>query len=201
MNGRSAQAAGFTLLELMAALVVLGFLMVGLSAGLRFGVQAYDRQSRMVDAGSELDATARALRRLIEQMTPDSPGMARIEGSARALRFGTELPDAAAALPTRSIDAELRVDGARRLVLVWSPAQHVQPLAAAPPPTDTVLLSGVERLDLSYRLPPSRGSGWVDTWASTEPPQAIRVRIVFPPGDVRRWPDLVATPMRDRVQL
>ena len=50
--------------------------------------------------------------RLIEQMNPDSPGMAKIEGSARALRFGTELPAAAAALPTQSVLALLHVDGA-----------------------------------------------------------------------------------------
>lgn len=184
---------------MLAALVVLGFLIVGLSQGLRLGVQAYHRQSGIVAVSSELDATQRALRRLIEQMNPDSPGMAKIEGSARALRFGTELPAAAAALPTQSVLALLHVDGAHRLVLRWSPIRHVQSLGPAPAPADTVLLDGVDHIELAYQLPAQRGSAWVNAWDSAEPPQLVRIRIAFVQKDARRWPELVAAPMRDRM--
>lgn len=100
LAARDDRTTGFTLLELLVVLVVLGFLMVGLAEGLHLGVQFWDRQRQAMDAVSELDATDRALRRLIEQMDPGGRiEMSDIDGTARTLRFTTQLPDAAGALP------------------------------------------------------------------------------------------------------
>lgn len=195
---RAETAAGFTLLEVLTALVVLGFLMLGLSQGLRLGAQVYGRQSQMLATESELDATDRALRRLIEQMDPGGRGMPEIEGSTRTLRFSSELPSVAA-LPTRQVQALLWVDTSHRLVLRWSPTRHVQLLAPAPAPVDTILLDGVDHIELAYQLPASRGDGWVTTWKSITPPRLVRIHIAFLKGNVRRWPDILAAPMRDRV--
>jgi general secretion pathway protein J len=189
--------AGFTLLELLVALFVLGALMLALSQGLRFGTQIYDRQARIVNAGSELEATDRALRRLIEQMDPDSPGTAEIEGSGRTLLFTTELPAAAATLPTQTVRALLQVDGAHRLVLWWSPIRHVQLLGPTPRPTGgNVLLERVDHIELTYQTLASQQLVWVTAWKSATPPRLVRIHISFEDG--RRWPDIVAAPMRDR---
>ena len=94
--------AGFTLLELLVALVVLGFVLAGLSGGVRYGLRAADTQARTLAERSELDAVDRAVRRLIEQMDPgtarDGTGM---QGTAGRLVFVSELP-VASGLATRA---------------------------------------------------------------------------------------------------
>ncbi len=193
----TARRAGFTLLEILVVLVVLGFLMVGLTQGLRLGVQVWDRQRRTLDAMAELDATDRALRGLIEQMDPGGRiEMSDIEGTNRTLRFTTRMPEAAAALQTRRAEVMLLVDPRHRLLLRWTPSPHAAALIATAP-IETPLLDGVDHIDISYKST-APAAGWERTWQSPIPPLLVRVHIAFSPNDPRRWPDLVATPMRER---
>ncbi|HUB15447.1 MAG TPA: prepilin-type N-terminal cleavage/methylation domain-containing protein [Acetobacteraceae bacterium] len=190
-------SAGFTLLELLVVLVVLGFLMVGVAQGLHLGVQLWDRQQRELNAVAELDATGRALRQLIEQMDPGGRfEMPDIDGTAHTLRFTTRLPATAGASPTRRAEVVLLVDRLHRLLLRWTPSPHVVPLVAARP-VETVLLDGVEQIQISYK-PRAPGAAWQPVWQYPIPPLLVRIHIAFAPSDPRNWPDLVAMPMRMR---
>ena len=197
---------GFTLLEVLAALAVLGLVMAGLAAGSRFGLRAWESQSRLIDARAELDATDRTLRRLVEGMDPGGPNQdPLIEGGPDRLAFTAELP-AAAAEVTRRADVALLVDGAGRLVLRWTPRLGAVRLGPPPPAEEAELLRGVARLNLAYWPRPGSGpdapaAGWRDTWAERSLPALVRIRLAFPPGDGRRWPDIVAAPMRERPTL
>ena len=51
--------AGFTLVETLVSLVVLGFIVAGLAQGLRFGLRAWDFQSAAIARDSALDTTDR----------------------------------------------------------------------------------------------------------------------------------------------
>ena len=51
--------SGFTLLEMLVVLVVLGFLMVGLTQGVRAGLTMWGAQTRRVGETADLDAGAR----------------------------------------------------------------------------------------------------------------------------------------------
>ena len=62
-TGSRRRDAGFTLLEVLVALVVLGFVLTGVTGGIRYGVRASQTQARLVEAQGELDAVDRALRR------------------------------------------------------------------------------------------------------------------------------------------
>lgn len=184
--------AGFTLLETLVALVVLGFLMAGLTQGLRFGVQASERQAAIIGARADLEAVDRVLRHLIEQIEPGSnlvPG--RIAGGAANLAITTRLPAAYTASP-RQVDALIMVDERRRLVLQWTPFLHATRLAAANLPAVAELLQGVERLEIAYW----NGREWHKEWKGPALPDLIRVRLVFAAGDSRRWPPLIAAPQR-----
>jgi len=183
--------AGFTLLEVLVALVVFGFLMLGLGRGVDFGMRAWDRQTRGMAARGELDAVDRALRGLIGRLDPATD----VAGRAHGVGFTSQLPRTAA-LATREADIALGVDGARRLMLRWTPHLHAQRFGPPPAPQEAELLRGIERLDLAY-WPRGGGGGWRDTWSGHEPPAMIRVRVMFPAGDARHWPDIVAAPMRD----
>ncbi len=196
---RIVRTAGFTLLEVLVALVVLGFLMVGLSQGVRFGLAAWGTQARIIDRRGDLDAVDRTLRRLVQQMDPgtrsDPPTIA---GTEARLMFTSALPMTADA---ESADMLLAMDAGHRLLLRWTPHLHAKRTSPPPPPRSEVLLSGIERLQLAYwRAGPagagSAGAGWVRAWDARSLPALVRIRVLFPPRDHRHWPDLVAAPLR-----
>lgn len=188
---------GFTLLELLVALVVLGFILAGLSQGVRYGLRATDTQARTLAERSELDAVDRALRHLIEQMDPgtgrDGPG---IQGSASRLVFVSELP-AASGLSTRRADIALGVDGARRLVLRATPRPAGKPFGPPPFPVETELLRNVDHIELAY-WPRGPAPRWMSSWSANALPLLVRLRVVFSLGDRRHWPDIVAGTRRER---
>ncbi len=192
MNAR--RTAGFTLLEILVALVVLGFLMVGLSQGVRFGLTAWGMQERIIGQRGDLDAVDRVLRQLIGQMDPgtrsDPP---KVAGTQARFAFTSALPLMA---DGESADMLLMVDPAHRLSLRWTPHLHAKRTAPPPPPRTEELLGGIERAQFAYWRPSPGGGSWVGTWDGKSLPALVRIRIVFPEGDRRHWPDIVAAPLR-----
>ncbi len=184
---------GFTLLEILVALVVFGFLMAGLAQGTNLGLTAWNRQTQAIEARSDIDAVDRALRRLISQLDPAT----EIGGRADAMVFTSELPESATAVTTRESDLLLLVDARHHLLLRWTPHRHAIQAGPRAAPQELDLLDGVERIDLAY-LPRSGGGGWLDEWKSDRPPGLVRVRLVFPTGDPRHWPDIVVATERER---
>lgn len=197
---RAAQA-GFTLLEILVAVVVLGFLLAGLAQATRFGLRAWTTQARMIDRRADLDAADRTLRTLLGGLDPgyrvDPPN---IVGTAHGLAFTASLPEGAAlaaGVTERRMDVLLTVDSRHRLLLRWTPALHARRLAP-PPPHETVLLEGVARIDLAYWRDEG-GGGWADVWDGRVPPVLIRVGFVFVPGrgaGPGAWPPVVVAPRR-----
>ncbi|MBV8615825.1 MAG: prepilin-type N-terminal cleavage/methylation domain-containing protein [Acetobacteraceae bacterium] len=188
------RTAGFTLLEILVALVVLGFLMVGLSQGVRFGLTAWGMQERLINQRGDLDAVDRALRQLVTRMDPgtraDPP---QVAGTQAEFGFTAALPLAA---DGGSADMLLAVDPAHRFVLRWLPHLHARRTAPPPPPRVETLLEGVARVQFAYWRPAAGGGGWVGAWDGKSLPALVRFRIVFPEGDRRHWPDIVAAPLR-----
>ena len=188
---------GFTLIEVVIALTVLGFLFVGLVQGVRFGLVAWSAEMRRTGGGDDLRTVDNTLRHVIEGMDPgDDLNRARFVATSDWLDCITALPYASGAAPSRRMRATLRVDADHRLVLRWSPsvrARRLRPQPAAP--TETELLRGVSHIELAFWRP---GGDWVGSWQSADLPALVRVRLRFPPGDPRRWPDIVAAPGLDR---
>ncbi len=191
---------GFTLLEILVALVVLGFLMAGLTQGVRFGLQAWGMQTRGVARQADMDATLRALRRLIEQADPgEANETGTVQGQPHTLALRTRLPPAAGIAGELDSDVAIGVDGQRRLVLRAVPHPHAERLGPPPAPLSSVLLGGVDHVDFGYFRAAGKGAGWRDVWTDPDPPALIRVHIGFSGRDKQRqWPDLVAAPERPR---
>jgi general secretion pathway protein J len=193
---------GFTLLEMLVVLVVLGLLVVGLTQGVRAGLTMWDAQTRRVGETSELDAAARILRILLTGIPANpsggiNPGAAgtttEFEGRPDSLAFIGDLPNGLGS--TRRADIKIELLG-ERLMLSWTPRRHELSSAPPPKPVETELMRGVERLDLAYwGLPaPGQPAGWQAQWDGPGLPELIRLRLGFAKGDRRRWPDLIAAP-------
>jgi len=187
--------SGFTLLELLVALTVLSFVVVGLAQGFHFGLLAWSAEVRLTSGNDELDTLDRTLRHVIESADPgDDVDPAPFVGARDHLDCITALPNSG---PTysRRMQATLLVDAHHRLVLRWRPYMHAMRLRPPQRPTDTELLRGVSRIELAFWRP---STGWVSTWRLPELPWLVRVRLLFESGDQRHWPDIVAAPMLDR---
>jgi general secretion pathway protein J len=192
---------GFTLLELLVVVAVLGLLIIGLTQGLRGGLTLWDAQSRRTGETAELDAAARVLRALLSGITYSpsasfAPGAASspgLKGTADSLSFVGDLPTGLGT--TQRADITLMV-GRGRLVLRWTPHRHEVSIVPAPEPTETELVRGVDHLELAYwgSASPDQAAGWRVQWDGPTIAELIRVRLVLGPGDRRRFPDLIVPP-------
>ena len=183
------------MLETLVALVVFGFLMSGLTQGLRLGIKAWQAQSNALAGRGDLEAAERTLRALIGRMEPGGMGgqPALLRGTPHGIAFTTELPQAASGLTTPDADVSLAVTDGHELQLLW--LEHIRKRTRPPPPVGRVtLLRDVERLDIQYR----GASGWQADWAGSPLPKLIRIRVVFTEASGRHGPDIVAMPMREQ---
>ena len=195
MNARARQR-GFTLLELLVALAVFGFVLIALAQGTRFGLSAWVTDVRLTNGNDDLNTVDATVRHVIEGMNPgDELDPAPMAGDSARLDCLTELPNASSAMPVRRMRAALLVDGAHQLVLRWQPYLHAVSLRSPPAATDIVLVRDVARLRLSYWQP---GGQWLGSWRGTDLPTLVRVRVEFIAGDRHHWPDIVAGPRLDR---
>jgi prepilin-type N-terminal cleavage/methylation domain-containing protein len=180
---------GFTLLETLVALVVLGLVVLGLTQGLRFGVNAWERQVREGARRDDLGATDRILRRLVEQAEPGhSGGEPMLQGSRGTMLVRSVLPGPSGLGVPQPVLAAIGIDVAQRLVLRVS--------GRGMPAAETPLLAGVDRMELAYWRDVS---GWQDAWSGRDLPRLVRVRLVFN-DPARHWPDILAAPMRERLE-
>lgn len=190
------KTAGFTLLEMLVALTVLGFILVGLAQGMHFGLLAWGTETRLSAGNADLETVDTTLRHVIEGAAPgDDLDPAPFVGSDDQLGCITALPNAAGPSPDRRMRALLVVDAQHRLVLRWRPFIHATPLKPLPAPMETELLNNVARLRIAYWRP---GGGWLNAWNASDLPTLVRMRVEFVRGDPRHWPDIVAATRLDR---
>jgi general secretion pathway protein J len=192
--------AGFTLLEILAALVILGMILAGLAGAIRFGELALQTQTRETVAADDIVPVEATLRALVEHAWPD-PGDAdaRFQGTAHTLSFRTVLPISLTSVPIRDADVSIGVDSAHRLYLLWLP-WYRHWLVAKAQPQRIDLLANVDRLDVEYwdpslHLPPNT---WVSAWVGNTTPRLLRIRLVLAKGAGPRWPDIIVATERDR---
>ena len=172
---------GFTLVELMVALLIFGLLSASGVALLAFGVDTRARSSERIDS---LAATLRTRALLTADLAQAAPRLYRREDGSlsAAFRAGEETAllafvrrgwandDAEPRASLQRVEYRLREGRLERLAY-----RHVD--GAAPGPA-SVLLTGVRSFSLRYRV---RGE-WRDRWDSTRPdalPQAVEAVIAL----------------------
>jgi general secretion pathway protein J len=188
---------GFTLMEIIIAVVVMGFILAGLSQATRFGITAWNTQERLALRVDQMERVDRVLRNVIEQATPplaadDKP----FAGQEHRLVLTTRLPDQPQTDPIRRAQVAIGVDGNHRLLLRWTPHANAVALKKLPPPEEIVLAEGVDHLDLSYRQSLTDGGKWMRVWEDSPLPALVTLHILFQDAH-RTWPVLQVATMLD----
>lgn len=180
--------AGFTLLEMLVALVVFGLVMAGLAQTFRFGLTAWSATERRAAGPENLAAMDMAVAEMIAQTLPGS-----LTGRADSFDLTTRLP-AGAGLNGGLADARILLAPDGDLLLRY--VQHPPGVPLGPPqvPRDEILARHVSALKMSYLAPQASGTAvWTNAWTDTAQPLLVRVHIEFESGEI--WPDVVAAPV------
>jgi general secretion pathway protein J len=194
---RAATDGGFTLIEVIVALVVLGFLMAGLAQATKFGISAWGLETRMAENAASLERMDRVLRNLIEQASPPAAADDKpFTGQEHRMVFMTLLPDEPQAQPYRRAQISVGVNDHHQLVLRWQPHPVALLLGTQPPMQEVVLADGMERIDLAYRQAAGDGGKWSKTWTESGLPSVVQIHFVLSSGH-HRWPDMQVPTMLD----
>ena len=191
------RARGFTMLELLVSLAVLGMIGVLLASGIGKGRRLWDRMDARAARWAGIEAAQDIIRARIEAIAPltrydaVSP-YADVNGTRDRMFF------IAPALPDRQPDAlaDYRLSMSTGSELVLSATSDIAP-EKTPARDDRVLLRNVARVDFAYfgASPPDNLRRWRDEWYNRPTaPELVRLRIAFAPGDPRVWPDLLVRP-------
>ncbi len=167
--------SGFTLLEMLVSIAILGLILVALTSGVRFAGDAWTLQQERSARRGDADAVQHALRQMLQSASG-------IRGSDQALAFTGKLP---AALAREGL-FDITLSGSdNRLTLSW----HAHSKVAPPDQGEAVLLDRATDFQLSYYKPPN---GWQPVTKAKEPPSLVKIRLRLPGG--RQWPALIVAP-------
>jgi general secretion pathway protein J len=195
-----AREAGFSLVEVLVALVLLSLLSMALFSSVRFGMTAWQRGGERSDQIHTSILVQDLLRRLIGQAYPlvlaDGSGRVDFAGTAASLDFLAPVPVALASggRARFKLSVERRGDHSD-LVLTSRPE-----LVAADAPAELsrkTLLATIEAGEFAYfGVAHSQSAAlWHQHWSGElSLPALVRVSVRFARSDPRLWPDLTIAP-------
>ncbi len=201
---RSRRERGFTLLEMLIAMTLLGLLMLGLFGGLRLGARVWEAGDAQSADRARIEAVQRFIRTYLSQARPltaaDRTGddVVSFIGRRDRLDFTAVLPVHLSAGGFEHVALTLaNLDDGDGLVLEHGPLQRRDDgraeLFRLDEAETAVLLKNLAAVEFSYYG--SRESGedaeWTDRWDDDQRlPLLVRIRIEFPGSDRRIWPEL-----------
>jgi general secretion pathway protein J len=197
---RTRRDIGFTLVELMIGLLLLGFLSVLMLSGFEVTASAWHRVDSHDAAGRARQAAEDQLRRVLVQAAPlpvtDAFGDQSVDfvGQHERLSFLAPLPERFGA----RVIVRYRLDrDGTALRLAWSLPDGAAAEAAEDHPP-TVLLDDLASLAISYfgQDDPAEPPHWQQRWENRKAlPALIKIELTQTSAETAGWPDLIVAPL------
>ena len=200
---------GFTLIEILIAMTLLGLLMAMLFGGLRLGTRAWEASDVRSADLARLEAVQGFIRRALTGAYPlagtgddDAKRKITFTGGAEAVAFTALMPAhfGVGGFYTITLAVEDGVDDKRlvfRRQLYRSGDEGASPPAGADEEKEKVLLDGISKAEFSYFgiADTDETPSWQDQWRDQKSlPDLVRFSVSFADKDKRAWPDLVVAP-------
>jgi len=195
------RAGGFTLLELLVAIMILSLVMTVAFGAVRLGGRSWEAGIERANASEEVRAVSDFLRRQFAQMIPTSMGdeggiQIAFAGDRNSIRFIAPAPrhPAVAGLLVYTLVTE-EYAAAQRLVLSYAPFDPgAGDLPEAESDQHLILAEGFAAISFEFfgkRAADSMPS-WHAEWQDDEEnlPELVRIRLVAMNG-IGNWPELV----------
>jgi len=195
---RATRAHGFTLLEVLASLALLGLLMLGVYAGVRVATRGVHAGNARIERIDQVRAAQQLLRRELAQalsqtIDHDDRGVALIfEGAPRQMRYVAPLPGYLGSLGPQLQTLRLVDDGDNGLRLELGLAL-LPPDGGKPQPVGEpqLLVDHVRSARFSYRGVNARGhpTPWLARWTDGRTlPRLVRLELQL--DGLVSWPTL-----------
>lgn len=200
-----ARQDGFTLIELVVAMAILGVMMLLLYSGLAFALRSWDVGDRVGGQTADHRIGLNFLRRELLEVFPmrfKDPMRLRLafEGDGRRLRFVSSRPAGLSAAGLSLVGVEVEGDARRdgrhlvmRRAMPDDNAEDFGPLDAAEP---AIVLAGIDSVAFSYFGAENDFTDprWLDEWTFPgRVPQLVRIRLRTAEGET--LPELVVRVM------
>ncbi len=197
-------ASGFTLVELLVAMTLIGLIFVALFGGLRFGARTWEYGGARSEISTQIEVTQSLLRRQLSQaivLPGFDSGDFTFEGEGDRLRFTAPGPSQVGlgGIYLFELFTE-RSEQNRRLTLKWqlyrSELDPDRPIEDEERNT-RVLLDDIKALRLEYFGDPEDDDDpdWQETWEGNDrAPELVSIRLELPENDARLWPDMMVAP-------
>jgi general secretion pathway protein J len=213
---RGTSQRGFTLIELIVALTLVGLISVALLGGLRFGTRAWESGDAHAERIGETEAVHGLLHRLltqaylpnrrlagggedVQQAEIEGDGATDFNGTAEQLQFIAPLPSH---VGTGGLYNFRLGPGATKagegLVLSWQLYRPEETARFENEERDTrLLLQDIESFEVGYFgiLGSEDEPRWSETWdEESRLPLLVILRVTYPEEDPRHWPELLVAP-------
>jgi general secretion pathway protein J len=194
--------SGFTLLELVIAMTLLGLITVMMASALQLGARALEAGDERAETANRIRVVQGFLRRQLGQARPvqweQATGESSLvfEGQPQELRFVASPPTQRVwgGLQLVTLEAEQTETG-ERLILSYRMLGLQREAPLEPEQGERVLLfERLDQLEFSYlgRRSPDEPVTWHDQWQSTYGfPRLVRLRAKLREGGQADWPELV----------
>lgn len=190
---------GFTLLELLIGMVLLGMILTLLFGGLRLGSRSWDSGDKRADDSAQLRAIHGFMRRELGQAFPlrwkkEVDTRLAFAGAHDALKFVAPLPGqvSAGGLYLLGLELENGEDGQRLIMKRALTDPAAKDFSSMEQGEKSVLAEHIEKMSISYfgSLTPENEPGWQEKWDDPQRlPLLVRIQVKL--SDWRDWPDLV----------